>query len=272
MKTILILTSDDKNQSIYLIYAIAERWKNSGHKVILHRGVKNIPDADIVILHVDQTFIKDNYLRFLSRFPIVLNRNVTDISKVIISNNILKKDENYSGPVIVKTNANFGGLPEATKISRLYSNIVSKWNCGMVTVLNPDAYPVFESKDKVPNIVWQNKNLIVEKFLPEKKDGLFYLRYWIFLGEKGWAGRFGANEPIVKFSKMVTKDEDVSVPEELKIVRKKLGFDYGRFDYVEHHGKTVLLDVNKTLGGRHHLDAYSARLDILAEGINNFFI
>lgn len=122
----------------------------------------------------------------------------------------------------------------------------------------------------VPKTVWKNKNFIVEKFLPEIKDGLFYLRYWIFLGEKGWAGRFGAKEPVVKFSKMATKDEEVPVPEELKIVRKKLGFDYGRFDYVEHDGTPILFDVNKTLGGTHHLDAYSAQLDILASGINDF--
>ena len=45
------------------------------------------------------------------------------------------------------------------------------------------------------------------------------------MGEKGWAGRFGAKEPIVKFSKMVTRDEPVSVPNELKLLRKEFGFE-----------------------------------------------
>ena len=29
-------------------------------------------------------------------------------------------------------------------------------------------------------------------------------------------------------------------------VRRELGFDYGRFDYVLHEGEVVLLDVNHT--------------------------
>lgn len=270
MKKILILTNSIESHGIYLIDAIALRWKKHGHKIILHQDVKNIPDADIVILHIDRTYIKDDYIRCLSRFPVVLNRNVTDISKTMISNNIIKNNDNYSGSVIVKTNANCGGFPDSTKMSRRYSEWVSKWNWGMTIVHNTENYPVFENKGKVPRAVWKNKNLIVEKFLPERQDGLFYYRYWMFLGEKGWAGRFGAREPVVKFSKMATADEEVSVPEELKIVRKKLGFDYGRFDYVEHHGKTVLFDVNKTVGGAQLLETYSTRLDMLAEEINNF--
>ena len=137
MKRILILTSNVRKDGTYLIDAIAQRWKCSGYKVILHQGTKNIPDADIVILHVDRTYVQDDYVQFLSRFPVVLNRNVTDISKTMISNNILRKDENYLGPVIVKTNANYGGLPEASDIKRLYLKLLSKWNCGMFTVHYP---------------------------------------------------------------------------------------------------------------------------------------
>ena len=270
MKKILVLTDSVANSGNYLIYSISQRWKQVGHKVILHQGTKNIPDADIVILHVDRTKVHDDYIQCLSRFPIVLNRKVTDISKKIISKNIIEKNDNYCGPVIVKTNANYGGLPEASNIKRLYLKLASRLTWGQILMHNPENYPVFENTDEVPNVVWQNKDLIVEKFLPEIKEGLYYLRYWIFLGARGWTGRFGARDPIVKFSKMVTKDEEVPVPEELKIIRKGLGFDYGRFDYVEQDGKPVLFDVNKTMSGTYHLDAYSAQLDMMAEGINDF--
>lgn len=270
MKRILILTNILKQNSCYLIDALACRWRKNGYEVVKHCGIKNSPDADIVILHVDATIVADEYAKCLSKYPVVLNRNVTDISKVMISSNILKQNDTYLGPVIIKTNANSGGLPEATRIKYYYSKLAIKRNWGKVAVLNPLKYPIFESKESVPIAVWKNENLLVEKFLPERADGLFFLRYWIFLGDKGWAGRFGAKEPIVKFGNMATKDDHVPVPDELKIVRKKLGFDYGRFDYVEHNGKTVLFDVNKTVGGAHHLDAYSTKLDLLASGINDF--
>jgi hypothetical protein len=31
-------------------------------------------------------------------------------------------------------------------------------------------------------------------------------------------------------------------------MRKKLNFDYGKFDYVIHDGRAILLDINKTVG------------------------
>ena len=99
------------------------------------------------------------------------------------------------------------------------------------------------------------------------------MRYYIFLGQSEWASRFGAKEPVVHFSNMATEDLPVAIPEELQALRKKLGFDYGRFDYVIHNGKPVLFDVNKTIGGGRSpqlLEAYSDKLDYLAEGINTF--
>ena len=31
-------------------------------------------------------------------------------------------------------------------------------------------------------------------------------------------------------------------------LREQMGFDYGKFDYVIHEGKPILLDANKTVG------------------------
>ena len=263
MKTILILKEIVKPNWLYLIDAIALRWKKLGYEVLTHYGTKNVPDADIVILHVDSTIVPHKFVECLAKYPVVLNRSVLDISKTMISRNILRQGDDYSGPVIVKTNANFGGVPEAT-FNRI--SFKKKWwserlftlkrNWAKIDVLNPDKYPIFKNKESRPVGVWKNKNLIVEKFLPERMNGLFFLRYWIFFGEQGWTGRFGETNPIVKFGAMATKDESVAVPDELRILRKRLGFDYGRFDYVVNDGETVVFDVNKTLGGAHHLDDY----------------
>ncbi len=274
MKTIMLLKDISDPSSKYLIDVIAIRWANMGYRVISHYGYENLPEADIVVLHVDQTLVPEKYPEALLKYPVVLNRHVLDISKNRISSNILLQADKYSGPVIIKTNANFGGIPEL-----IYKRITGKGHGNSVKakkgwaevkVLDPNNYPILRYKKQVPDDVWGNPNLVVEKFLPEMEGGMFFLRYYVFLGGKGWASRFGSRVPIAKFGTMATEDKAIPVPDELKELRKKSGFDYGRFDYVEHNGKPVLLDVNKTLGGAHRVDEYAAQLDLLANGISEY--
>jgi hypothetical protein len=44
--------------------------------------------------------------------------------------------------------------------------------------------------------------------------------------------------------------ERVEVHPEIPELAKRMGFDFGKFDYVMHEGKPVLLDANKTPGAR----------------------
>ena len=48
----------------------------------------------------------------MKHYPTVVNRRVTDISKRRISTNLVGPHDTYSGPVILKTDRNFGGLPQ----------------------------------------------------------------------------------------------------------------------------------------------------------------
>ena len=138
--------------------------------------------------------------------------------------------------------------------------------------IEPTGYPIYPDKRSVPSGVWDNPNLIVEQFLPETEDGLYFVRYWMFLGDRGWAARFGSKNPIVKFTGRVTEEERVPVPAELIALRKRLGFDYGRFDYVVRDGLPIVFDINKTVGGYHNCAGYAAEVDMLAEGIKDFGI
>ena len=244
-----------------------------GHKVISHYGFKNLPEADIVILHIDKTVVPDGYVKALQKYPVVLNRHGLDVSKNSISSNILQKSDDYLGPVIIKTDANFGGIPELN-----YKQLPAKKsvkigdlkNWAEIAILDPDNYPILKHKNNIPDAVWNNPNLVVEKFLPESGNGLFFLRYYIFLGDAGWASRFGSKDPIVKFGSMITEDKTIPVPEDMVRLREQLGFDYGRFDYVEHHGKNILLDINKTVGGVHKVDEYADKINLLARGISRY--
>ncbi|WP_018232985.1 hypothetical protein [Thioalkalivibrio thiocyanodenitrificans] len=270
MKRILILGDLLGWRRRYLVDALALRWREAGHRILKRRTTRHLPDADVVILHVDRTVVPGRISDCLKSYPVVLNRQAVDISKRAISRQLVAPGDDYAGPVVVKTDANCGGLPEHPLSRYLPTRFGRGRAWAKVAAIRPDRYPVFAGKAEVPPGVWENPALVVERFLPERRDDLYYLRYWIFLGGKGWAGRLGSPQPIVKFSNAVTPEEPVEVPDALKARRTALGFDYGRFDYVEHDGEVILLDVNKTIGGAHRMDEYKDRLDDLASGIEDF--
>lgn len=257
MKTILLLRENDKTH--YIIDILARKWTAAGCRVINHIGLSRLPDADIVFLHVDRTVVPEDYEVCASKYPMVINGKVLNISRASYSMAKLEKNCQYAGPVIVKTNDNYGGLPERRYVSALISTgkklfrkpyskvwrqILSSWQG--ISFLDPLEYPIFNHITDVPSGVWENNHLIVEKFLPEREDDLFFVRYWTFLGDKNITGRYGSLHPIAKFHRCVTEVMPVDIPEELVLCRKKMNMDYGRFDYVMHDGKPVLLDINKT--------------------------
>jgi hypothetical protein len=110
--------------------------------------------------------------------------------------------------------------------------------------LRSEDYPVFPSLREVPEEVFHNGNLVVEKFLPEITEGDYCVRYYYFLGPAGVSLLFRSKDRVIKAAADTV--EEVSTPQELDEMREKLGFDYGKFDYVLRDGKVVLFDVNRT--------------------------
>ena len=226
------------------------------------RGIDEpLPVADLLILHVNLTVVPQEYVQVAEHYPVVINRNIIDISKPAFSEMIIGTDDIYDGPVIVKTRNNYGGLPER-KINRLNSKrrldrILQKiqepfeWLKPWSRIEWLTNYSVYESVKKVPWGIWQNENLVVEKFLPERgRDGDYHVREWVFLGDREIHFINISREPIVKgFNsyrrEYLSVDE---VPVELRMIRSKFGFDYGKFDYGINNGTPVLYDINKTIG------------------------
>lgn len=239
-----------------------------GYEVITRYGPDRLPHADIVILHVDQTVVPRAYQEALADYPVVVNRNIIDVSRGRYSEIRVSRDSGYRGAVIVKTNANYGGLPEHNANERTNRFSFFRWRTRKF--LNPLRYPVFSSSNEVPPGVWKNPDLIVEKFLPEKEGNEFFVRYWAFFGDRSDAGRFGSSNPIIKFRNRTTEYVPIKIPEELREKRKELHMDFGRFDFVVHDNKVVLFDVNKTLGARAIMTDYADALDELALGIESF--
>jgi len=114
-------------------------------------------------------------------------------------------------------------------------------------VWTDQVYPIFASPRAVPDAMWNNPGLVVERFLPEQDERGYWMRVWIFFGDRERCGRYLGNHPIVKSGNIFAR-ESAPVPPELRAERARLGFDFGKFDFVVHDGQVVLFDANRTPG------------------------
>ncbi|HWD91336.1 MAG TPA: hypothetical protein VG938_03215 [Verrucomicrobiae bacterium] len=227
----------------YLVHHYAEFWREDGHEVVFIFGTSQFIPADLIIVHVDLTVVPAEYLAFAHRYPIVLNGDIKDIRKSTYSGLLVRPSDGYSGKVIVKSNFNFAGSPERALNVPLDPRGVSSsyfWS--------PQDYQVYQNPGVVPALLFDDPNVVVERFQPEFHDGLYYMRAMLFLGDRATCTRFASREPIVNGSTQISSEHVEPHPEMMQLA-KAMKFDYGKFDYVLHEGKPVLLDANKTTGG-----------------------
>ncbi len=228
----------------YNISRLIPVWEADGHAVTLLFGTAERAPADLVFVHVDLSVVPDEYLQFAAAYPASVNGRVRDIRKSAYSPNPLRPGDPWIGPVIVKSERNHGGTPEARHgLPRLDGQEVAPLFRSQLD------YLVLDRLSDVPEAWFSSPDLLVQGFTPELEDGLFHVRNYQFLGDWSLGVRMASNEPIVSVETKVAS-EPCPVPEEIVAERHRLGFDYGKFDFVLHDGRPLLLDVNKTLGGR----------------------
>jgi hypothetical protein len=244
-KIVVLLHRDDHDfeSRNFLLRLMMAQWQDRGASVQVVRGIDRPVDADLLIPHINLTIVPREYVAFMSEYPRVVNRRLIDISKSTFSRDLLGPADDYRGPVIVKTDRNYGGIPE----QRLNVNVPSPTDMAWDrrSTMDPQAYPIFESLDDVPAAVFENEYLIVEKFLPESDERGYYLRNWTFFGDQGGSLVSRSREPIVKASNVVDREE-APLPDELPAIRERLGADFAKLDYVLRDGSVVLYDVNRT--------------------------
>ncbi|MFN8011891.1 MAG: hypothetical protein U0P81_10865 [Holophagaceae bacterium] len=228
----------------YNISRLIPVWEADGHQVSLLFGTSERTPADLLFVHVDLSVVPDEYLAFAADYPAAVNGKVRDIRKSTYSPNRLRPGDPWTGPVIVKSERNHGGTPEARHgLLRLDGEEVAPLFQSQLD------YRVFDSLEEVPREWFGYPDLLVQGFTPEWEDGLFHVRNYQFLGDWSAGVRMASSEPIVSVESKVSS-APCPVPAEIVAERYRLGFDYGKFDFVIHGGRPLLLDVNKTLGGR----------------------
>ena len=271
---ILLHEADDYDGNSYLIRILGEIWRKQGHEIMAHRGPSLPPRGDLAVLHINLTKIPEDYLHCARNYSRVLNLAVTDISKKAIARHRVRRGDGYGGPVMLKANLNYGGAPEARLARRgpFHRRLIKRLRGKLPWYLRAELkdYPVFSSPREIPAGAWLNPDLVVERFLPERENGLYCLRTYMFLGKAETNSVSFSHEPQVKSTNLVGRRNVEEVPEELRTLRRELGFDFGKFDYVLVDGKVVLYDANRTptMGGISP-DLIRARMEILARGLDD---
>lgn len=242
----------------YIVHYLADFWRQDGYEVNFQFGARSESVlANLAFMHVNLSVLPEAYREFAARHPSAINAKVLDISKRRISTNLVTRDDDWDGPVIVKSNLNYAGLPEQmlnrTRLDRVWPAFHRVRNSfrRRFRLQSPfraaGDYQIFDKSGDVPDSTLQNEHVVVERFLPEIENGLYFCRFYQFLGDRWSCTRMGSPLPIVKASESVQVEAVEPHPEVLQW-RRDLGMDYGKLDYVVHAGEPILLDANKTIG------------------------
>ena len=262
----------------YTLRLQIEHWRRAGIEVVVVAGLREAPDADIALLHVDLTVVPAPYLEWMARYPVALNARTGDIRKRTISRQLVTPGDGYDGPVIVKTDLNCGGRRELRLLGRekrfgSLQRRLARWLPPTRTgFMNSEDYPVYASPREVPAAVFRSPHLVVERYRPERRDGATCVRSWMFLGDVDTVRLLYSRSPVVKVSGVYHREVLHEVPEGLRARRRELGFDYGKFDYAVIDGEVVLYDVSRTptVSSNSPSADVVERNRVVAEGIRSF--
>ncbi|MCE0482729.1 MAG: hypothetical protein LV479_00660 [Methylacidiphilales bacterium] len=246
-QSIAILFLERDRPEAYVVSELTRYWREDGLSVQFLFGTKNHVPADLLFLHVNLSVVPENYLDFARRYPCCVNLVVRDIRKHSFSSLLLTPDSNYPGPVIVKTDLNCGGDPERRLHPHLFTRFAHRWQYRFRPGRGDALYSTYSSLREVPPACWRDPGLVIEKFVPERIGDDYAVRTYHFLGNQEAFFLLKGREPIVK-GETVTETVAFKPDPRLSDIRRRLGFDYGKFDYVLLDGQPVLLDLNKTVG------------------------
>lgn len=247
---------------IYLITSLAKIWADRGIDIEILKGVPDRTDADLIIPHIDLTEYPPAYKLFFKQHANVLNKNIVNTAHSSFSRIRVLPGDPWEGPVIVKTDAQYGGFADRryldpasirltlmVRLKRIFYRRIMKRplpiNFATTQTIFPRHYPVFDSLDAVPLAAFENPALIVERYIPEQDGELNGVRSSLFLGNRSVDELKKSAEPIIKTEWTDIVDR-VPANQFVTSFRNEIGFDYGKIDYVVHDGETTIFDLNRT--------------------------
>ena len=265
----------------YCMGPISERWRARGLAVEVIPGWRRTIDADVAFLHIDRTVLSDEICDHLAaRYPVLINGAVRDISKRTISDHIVKDPADYDGPVIVKSNLNSGGMLEqriddagSGLARRLWLKAYRRLPWALTGHVTAARYQAFATPRQVPSIAWTDPGIVVEKFFSEREGDLYFVRHWLFLGDRNFSFLRYSADPIVKSETVVKVVRSDVIPNSLLALRDRFGFDYGKFDFVITENGPIVFDINRTPGlSRDPPNPYLAELAVALDSGLEYYI
>ena len=237
----------------YVVHKLADAWRKRGLEIGITDDLSQPTGPEVLVFpHFDLTRTPPRMAAVLGRCARVVNRAVTDISKRVVSRHLVSSPEEYPGAVIVKSDLNFGGMPEARLIKSRGGDAAreierrEKQHWAVSGLFGNEGYPIFAKSEFVPPRAWKNPRIVIEKFLPEMEGEGYCLRQYVFLGPCEINSRSVGPHPLVKSRNVLTRETIEEVPPAVRQLREELGFDYGKFDYVIHDGEPIVFDVSRT--------------------------
>jgi hypothetical protein len=248
----------------HIVSEIAAHLEKRGIRIVQLYGPDRFEPADAVFMHVDLSVVPQRYLDLAARYPLQINARARDIRKSVSADGLVGRDSRYDGPVIVKSDLNYGGVPEykeralPQRIASRVRKIVDPRAAS--TLLTKHDYRIYPSLAEVPMAAFRGDN-VVQKLVTEQAGGKNVLREYYFLGDLHYQSIEQSAATII------TEDEHqgcepFAPPARLISLRERLSLDYGKIDFVMADGEPFVFDVNKTMG----LGAWS-RTDLYGPGL-----
>jgi len=238
----------------YAIHFVLPRLEAAGIRV----RVLDRPDpkdrAAAAFLHVDLTVLPERYHGIRQLYERTINGDALSIHRDLYSTLKLRPGDTHTGPVIAKTVLNNHGRPELrmwrhrnawTRAAYHLRKIVEP---GFKRRLMP-RYQVYDSIDQVPEWVWRDSRMIVEKFvfptldLPIVKHRCYYLFDVELNMRQVFDDVFCSGKKII-----INEVADSPIPDAVYAVRRHLKLDYGAIDYFLVDGEAIVVDANIAVG------------------------
>lgn len=242
----------------------ADIWRERGHQFRVVRGLPGPgwSPGDVCVVHVDLTRTPRAYLDVAASYPVAINARFLDNSKRVVSRDLVTPGDGYDGPVIVKSDLNYGGSPERVMARRTSGVLARKaaslrqrlpWT--LRSEIQPKDYRVYERREQVPRSVWWNRHLVVERYFTEQAEDMYWLRSWVFLGDRGFVRYCGSDHPVIKAERvrvrrMASDESPADLPDLVRTRRAELRMDYGKIDFIVHDGQAHVIDANRTPNSR----------------------
>lgn len=252
---IAILHADNelRDANRHAIFVMEATWRRMGVEVVHLYGCAEYEPADLIFLHVDRSCVFDEYRDFARRYPAAVNLNGLDIRKRASVDGLLSRGDSYNGPVIVKTDRNFAGLPERyasdgdrTILGRIQNKLRRVHEKFYPPIASKADYFIAQTPRDVSRRFF-GEDYVVQQFRPERRGEVYVLREYLFL--------FDQHYEMVQTSPNAIFNEDVLISLQpftpstrLLDLRDRLGLDFGKIDYAIIDGEPFVFDVNKTPG------------------------